>query len=73
MLRLARTAVRQYDLTKAWAQARFTNSERGANMVEYILLVGLIALFLIGIIVVVSGQIGDKFTQAGDEVEGAGD
>ena len=36
---------------RTWLQAKFTNDERGASMVEYILLVALIALAVIAAVV----------------------
>ncbi len=47
-------------VVRTWLIARFTNSERGASMVEYILLVALIALAVIAAVVFLSGQLGHK-------------
>ena len=44
-------------VVRTWLIARFTNSERGASMVEYILLVALIALAVIAAVVFLSGQL----------------
>lgn len=44
------------------------SSDRGASMVEYGLLVGLIAIALISALEVLGGGIFDLFTDAGDQV-----
>ncbi len=53
---------------KTWLQARFTNDERGANLVEYILLVALIALAVIAAVVFLRGQVSDKFNETGSKI-----
>lgn len=55
----------QFNVMKTWLQARFTNTERGANLVEYILLVALIALAVIAAVVFLSGEVGSKFDHTG--------
>ena len=55
-------------VVRTWLIARFTNSERGASMVEYILLVALIALAVIAAVVVLRGQLDTKFSEAGSKV-----
>lgn len=52
-----------YVLT-TWLKARARRDEAGANLVEYILLVALIALLVIGAVVALRGAIGDKFGDA---------
>jgi pilus assembly protein Flp/PilA len=56
---------------KTWLQARFTKDERGANLVEYILLVALIALAVIAAVVFLRGQVSDKFNETGSKVSNA--
>jgi pilus assembly protein Flp/PilA len=55
----------QYNVMKTWLQARFTNTERGANLVEYILLVALIALAVIAAVVFLGGEVSSKFDDTG--------
>ena len=50
---------------KSWLQAKFANDEQGANLVEYILLVALIALAVIAAVVFLRGQVSSKFDQTG--------
>jgi len=57
---------------RTWLQARFTATERGASMVEYILLVALIALAVIAAVVFLRGQVQSKFSDAGSGVSNAG-
>ncbi len=45
---------------------------KGQTMVEYILIISLIALALIAVIKVFSGKLGDKYEEAGDKIEDAG-
>ena len=53
---------------KTWLQAKFTKDERGANLVEYILLVALIALAVIAAVVFLRGQVSDKFNETGSKI-----
>ncbi len=48
-------------------------SRKGQTMVEYILIVSLIAIALIAVVKAFSGKVGDKFEEAGDKIEEAGD
>jgi Flp pilus assembly pilin Flp len=57
---------------RTWLQAKFTNDERGASMVEYILLVALIALAVIAAVVFLRGEVESKFSEAGTELSDAG-
>jgi pilus assembly protein Flp/PilA len=50
---------------KTWLQSRFGRDEQGANLVEYILLVALIALAVIAAVVFLRGQVNSKFDQTG--------
>ena len=53
---------------RTWLQAKFTKDERGASMVEYILLVALIALAVIAAVVFLRGQVSSKFNDAGSKL-----
>jgi Flp pilus assembly pilin Flp len=57
---------------RTWLQARFAKDERGASMVEYILLVALIALAVIAAVVFLRGQVSSKFNEAGSKISNNG-
>jgi len=59
-------------VTRAWLQAKFAKDEEGASMVEYILLVALIALAVIAAVVFLKNQVNTKFNQAGSSLSSAG-
>ncbi len=50
---------------KTWLQSRFTKDERGASLVEYVLLVALIALAVIAAVIFLGGVLNDKFNETG--------
>ena len=53
---------------KTWLETKFANDEQGANLVEYILLVALIALAVIAAVVFLRGQVSSKFDQTGSKL-----
>jgi pilus assembly protein Flp/PilA len=57
---------------RTWLQARFTATERGASMVEYILLVALIALAVIAAVSFLGGTMTNKFNTEGSQISSAG-
>jgi pilus assembly protein Flp/PilA len=57
---------------RTWLQARFTATERGASMVEYILLVALIALAVIAAVSFLGKGMTDKFNTEGSQLSSAG-
>src|SRR4029079_19243056 len=57
---------------KSWLQAKFAKDEQGANLVEYILLVALIALAVIAAVVFLRGQVNSKFDQTGSKLSSGG-
>jgi pilus assembly protein Flp/PilA len=56
------------DFLGAWLQARFGDDERGASLVEYALLVALIAVVCIVAITFLGSQASDKFSTVGSAV-----
>jgi pilus assembly protein Flp/PilA len=50
---------------KTWLQAKFAKDERGASLVEYVLLVALIALAVIAAVIFLGGVLNDKFNETG--------
>jgi Flp pilus assembly pilin Flp len=57
---------------KTWLQTKLATDERGANLVEYVLLVALIALAVIAAVVFLRGQVSDKFNDAGTQIQNNG-
>ncbi len=57
---------------RTWLQARFTTTERGASMVEYILLVALIALAVIAAVSFLGRGMTDKFNTEGSQISSVG-
>ena len=56
---------------KAWLDAKLARDEHGANLVEYILLIALIALAVIAAVIVLRGQVSSKFSEAGSRLSTA--
>jgi pilus assembly protein Flp/PilA len=59
-------------VVRTWIQARLTTTERGASMVEYILLVALIALAVLAAVSFLGGQMTSKFNTEGSTISSAG-
>ena len=57
---------------KTWLQARFTKDERGANLVEYLLLVSLIAMAVMATVLFMGKQLNSSFDNAGSKVSATG-
>lgn len=57
-----------YDFLATWLRARFGDSERGASLVEYALLVALIAVVCIAAVTVLGQNASDKFESVGGAV-----
>jgi Flp pilus assembly pilin Flp len=57
---------------RTWLEAKFAKDERGASMVEYILLVALIALAVIAAVVFLKDQVNGKFNDAGSKLSSSG-
>jgi len=54
---------------KAWLQARFANNERGATMIEYVLLAALIAVVVIAVVTLVGNETSETFSTVGSELD----
>jgi pilus assembly protein Flp/PilA len=59
-------------VVRTWLQARLTTTDRGASMVEYILLVALIALAVIGAVTFLSNQVNSSFNHEGSSLSSVG-
>jgi Flp pilus assembly pilin Flp len=53
---------------KTWLQAKLSKDEQGANLVEYILLIALIAVAVIGAVAFMRSQVQDRFSYAGTKI-----
>jgi Flp pilus assembly pilin Flp len=51
-----------------WLQARLPREEDGASLVEYLLLVSLIAMAVIGAVVFLGGALRDTFNSEGSQL-----
>jgi pilus assembly protein Flp/PilA len=60
-----------YEFVSAWLQAK-TNSDRGASLVEYALLVALIAVVCILAITFLGEEASTKFESVGNAIDSAG-
>ena len=60
--------ITQYNFLNAWLKAH-TKTERGAAMVEYALLVALIAIVAIAALRVVGGRVSDNFDNIQSNLE----
>jgi Flp pilus assembly pilin Flp len=56
---------------RSWLSASLSRDERGANLVEYILLVSLIALAVIAAVVFMRGELSGSFDNAGSRLSNA--
>jgi pilus assembly protein Flp/PilA len=54
-----------------WMRARFGTTERGAALVEYALLLALIAVVCIVALTFLGRSAGSKFTSIGNSIDGA--
>ncbi len=59
----------QFDLLKAWIQAHVAKTDRGASLVEYALLVALIAVVCIVAITFLGSAASDKFSDVGASLD----
>lgn len=56
---------------RTWIQARRGRCERGAGLVEYLLLLGLIAIALMAALTYLGSQLSPKYNQAGSQLSRA--
>ena len=56
-----------YDFVSAWLQTH-VKSERGASLVEYALLVALIAVVCIGAVTFLGREAADSFSEVGNSI-----
>ncbi len=59
-----------YEFLATWLRARFSDSERGASLVEYALLVALIAVVCIIAIQVLGQKASSSFSSTGSAIGG---
>jgi pilus assembly protein Flp/PilA len=59
-------------VVRTWLQARLTTTDRGASMVEYILLVALICLAVLAAVTFLSNQINGSYNREGSVLSSAG-
>ena len=57
-----------YEFLATWLKARFSDSERGASLVEYALLVALIAVVCIVAVQVLGQEASSTFSSTGTEI-----
>ena len=60
--------IQTYELFATWLRARFADSERGASLVEYALLVALIAVVCIAAVTVLGKSASNKFESVGTSI-----
>jgi pilus assembly protein Flp/PilA len=58
----------QWNFFAAWMRARFGDTERGASLVEYALLVALIAVVCIAAVTLLGGNAKSKFNTVGNSI-----
>ena len=61
----------QYNFLATWLRARFADSDRGASLVEYALLVALIAVVCIAAVTLLGTSASSKFDTVGNSINGA--
>ena len=57
-----------YEFLANWMRARFADSERGASLVEYALLVALIAVVCIAAVTILGKNASSKFSSVGGSI-----
>jgi pilus assembly protein Flp/PilA len=57
-----------YEFLATWLRARFADSERGASLVEYALLVALIAVVCIIAVTILGEEASSSFSETGSAI-----
>ena len=60
--------VTSYEFLASYLRARFSENERGASLVEYALLVALIAVVCIAAVTMLGGNAKSKFSSVGSSI-----
>jgi pilus assembly protein Flp/PilA len=60
--------ITSFEILASWLRARFGDDERGAALVEYVLLVALIAVVCIAAIAFLGGAAKSKFSSVGQSI-----
>jgi pilus assembly protein Flp/PilA len=60
-----------YEFLANWLRARFGDSDRGAALVEYALLIALIAVVCIAAIKILGNEAEESFSETGSAIAGA--
>ena len=60
--------IHAYEFLASWLRARFSDSERGASLVEYALLVALIAVVCIAAVTILGKNASSKFESVGASI-----
>lgn len=58
-------------LIKQWLETRFADNERGATMIEYVLLAALIAVVVIGVVTLVGRETSTTFSVVNSGLDAA--
>lgn len=61
--------IAQWNLFASWMRAKFGQDETGASLVEYALLVALIAVVCIGAVTILGGNANTKFSEIGSNLD----
>ncbi len=58
-----------YQFLATWLRARFGDTDRGASLVEYALLVALIAVVCIAAVTILGSNAEEKFSEVGSSIK----
>lgn len=60
--------IQNLEVLRTWLHARFGDTDRGASLVEYALLVALIAMVCIAAVTMLGGNTSNKFDSVGSSL-----